>query len=327
MKGKIYRIKKATIAFILASFICVCTEAHAIDLDWPDAEMNMVIGPTHINQLRDAVNSKMDKGSVASRWTLNIAYSADSMVANDGEVYVCILAHTSTAGTEPGTGASWRTYWRHNSSVGSAWGLGENYPLDAIVANEGDGYICIQAHTSTADNEPGTGASWEDYWRQSWSNESSTPQVYTSTSDPTSDDDTDYGIGDQWINTAKRSVWICMDNTDTAAEWRLTSHPEPDINGPISTNTEFAANQVHTLTVGGDFTLSVGWNSMNNEQWVEFIITGNASNSITWPTINWSSSTAPTQPFAATPHRIYLYTVNAGTTVYGEEGLYNGGTP
>ncbi len=38
-------------------------------------------------------------------------YAVGADVVNDGAVYNCILAHTSGATTEPGTGASWALYW------------------------------------------------------------------------------------------------------------------------------------------------------------------------------------------------------------------------
>jgi hypothetical protein len=47
-------------------------------------------------------------------WALSQAYTTVHKVTNDGKIYDCILAHTSAAGNEPGTGASWETYWVQN---------------------------------------------------------------------------------------------------------------------------------------------------------------------------------------------------------------------
>lgn len=47
----------------------------------------------------------------APQWFTSEAYAIDEVVSNDGDVYRCILGHTSAAGNEPGTGASWETYW------------------------------------------------------------------------------------------------------------------------------------------------------------------------------------------------------------------------
>lgn len=44
-------------------------------------------------------------------WQTATAYVANDAVENDGSSYVCTSAHTSGAGTEPGTGGSWATVW------------------------------------------------------------------------------------------------------------------------------------------------------------------------------------------------------------------------
>ena len=46
-----------------------------------------------------------------SAWVTGTAYVADNMVSNDSSNYRCILGHTAGASSEPGTGASWETYW------------------------------------------------------------------------------------------------------------------------------------------------------------------------------------------------------------------------
>jgi len=89
--------------------------------------------------------------------------------------------------------------------------------------------------------------------------------------------------------------------------------------GAISANTDFAANTTHTMTVAGDFTMSVAWSPAAGRQFVEFVITGNATNTITWPTVLWAFGTAPTQPFAAKPQIIQFLSIDAGTTVYAFE--------
>lgn len=146
------------------------------------------------------------------------------------------------------------------------------------------------------------------------------PELHTDTTDPTVDDDTDnYKVGDVWLNTTDDHIWVLIDATDGAAIWQLFGRPQITNNGSISSNTSFVANQCHTLTVGGDFTLSVTWDDFSGYQWIELVITGNASNSITWPTANWSFNTEPTQPFAAKYQIIQFVTYNGGSTVFGFE--------
>jgi hypothetical protein len=50
-------------------------------------------------------------------WASGENYAVDGYVDNDGLVYRCILAHESAAGNEPGTGASWETYWVQDASL------------------------------------------------------------------------------------------------------------------------------------------------------------------------------------------------------------------
>jgi hypothetical protein len=41
----------------------------------------------------------------------SVAYAVNTIVSNGGVNYLCIVAHTSGASTEPGVGASWQTNW------------------------------------------------------------------------------------------------------------------------------------------------------------------------------------------------------------------------
>lgn len=49
-------------------------------------------------------------------WTTSTVYALRDTVQNNGSSYVCILAHTSGASTEPGVGASWTTNWSLQTS-------------------------------------------------------------------------------------------------------------------------------------------------------------------------------------------------------------------
>lgn len=98
----------------------------------------------------------------------------------------------------------------------------------------------------------------------------------------------------------------------------FTSELTVTVHGSVSSNTAFAARKRHTLTVSGSFTASITWGS-EDYQWCELVITGDASNTITWPTANWSFNTEPTQPFAAKYQIIRFTTYNAGSTVFGFE--------
>jgi len=49
---------------------------------------------------------------------------------------------------------------------------------------------------------------------------------FTSTSDPTANEDRDtgYAIGDEWVNTLSDVTFLCTDNTSSAAVWRCTNN-------------------------------------------------------------------------------------------------------
>ena len=88
----------------------------------------------------------------APQWFTSEAYALNDVVSNDGDVYRCILGHTSAAGNEPGTGASWTTYWA--LKLPNAGG-GFQYVVTAV-----DGYGTESVATSAlvTDQGPTTGA-------------------------------------------------------------------------------------------------------------------------------------------------------------------------
>lgn len=48
----------------------------------------------------------------SSAWATATVYHPSDIVSNDGSYYYCLIAHESAAATEPGTGASYATYWK-----------------------------------------------------------------------------------------------------------------------------------------------------------------------------------------------------------------------
>lgn len=52
-------------------------------------------------------------------WVISTAYVENDGVSRNGSAYICTQAHTSAALTEPGTGASWASYWDVLSVKGS----------------------------------------------------------------------------------------------------------------------------------------------------------------------------------------------------------------
>ncbi len=45
-----------------------------------------------------------------------------------------------------------------------AWVITTAYVIDDAVTNGGETYVCIADHTAAADDEPGVGVNWPDFW-------------------------------------------------------------------------------------------------------------------------------------------------------------------
>lgn len=119
-----------------------------------------------------------DKGA----WLTSTAYAVGNIVSNGGAVYHCIQQHTSGSSTEPGTGASWETYWTLWAAKGDPgdqgdpgdpgasvnwrgpWVTSTAYAVLDMVSHGGKSWTCIVGHTSGASTEPGVGASYATYW-------------------------------------------------------------------------------------------------------------------------------------------------------------------
>ncbi|MCK9568624.1 hypothetical protein M0R72_06765 [Candidatus Pacearchaeota archaeon] len=121
-----------------------------------------------------------------SVWLTSVDYAVDDTVINDGSGYICILAHTSGAASEPGTGGSYATYWEVFPGAGPAgvkgdtgdpgtmaeegdWATSTTYQANDLVQHARSGYgkgsyICTSGHTSGASTEPEVGADWATVW-------------------------------------------------------------------------------------------------------------------------------------------------------------------
>ena len=84
-------------------------------------------------------------------WATSTAYKIGDGVQNDGSSYVCIAEHTSGATTEPGTGASWETYWSLLASKGDA-GSGAT-DTDAIHDNADGEISAISAKSALVNDD------------------------------------------------------------------------------------------------------------------------------------------------------------------------------
>jgi len=79
--------------------------------------------------------------SDTSAWATSTAYAISDFVVESSLVYRCIVAHTSSSTTEPGTGTDWATYWVQNSiyelylpfSIDEIWNLKFEQSADTLI--------------------------------------------------------------------------------------------------------------------------------------------------------------------------------------------------
>lgn len=91
----------------------------------------LIVDPQGTETLNVAVyidSSQIDTPSGA--WAISTPYTVGTIVTNDAAIYECTTAHTSSATDEPGTGASWTSYWKqHRFSMTVASGT-KDYTYD-----------------------------------------------------------------------------------------------------------------------------------------------------------------------------------------------------
>ncbi len=80
-----------------------------------------------------------------------------------GDTGAGVQGDTGDAGSQGDTGDAGDTGTEYPWQ--GVWATSTVYALNDCVENNGNGYVCISAHTSgDTDDEPGVGATWETYW-------------------------------------------------------------------------------------------------------------------------------------------------------------------
>jgi hypothetical protein len=83
------------------------------------------------------------------------------------EVFTCVAVHVPNATySEPGIGASWKSYWALGASsvLAADWATSTSYSSGTVIRYLQVVYKCTQSHTSSALNQPAVGAYWASYW-------------------------------------------------------------------------------------------------------------------------------------------------------------------
>lgn len=83
-------------------------------------------------------------------WATSTAYTVGNIETNDGAIYECTVAHTSSAASEPGTGADWEDYWvQHRFSQTVASGT-KDYAYD--IGDKGE-LIEVEVYNNTVNED------------------------------------------------------------------------------------------------------------------------------------------------------------------------------
>jgi acetyl esterase/lipase len=90
----------------------------------------------------------------------------DATNATHAGTYVVFILQTASVG-----------YNRAKATGLTAWVVTTAYALGDYRGNGGRLWVCIDAHTSAAADEPGVGVNWADYWREIGRNETGQQQV------------------------------------------------------------------------------------------------------------------------------------------------------
>jgi len=87
-------------------------------------------------------------GTWLGPWVTSTVYAVDDAVESGGGSYICISAHTSAASDEPGTGASWETFWDLVAAKGEP-AVPVEVSTTAVASTTSPNYILLPSMTTT----------------------------------------------------------------------------------------------------------------------------------------------------------------------------------
>jgi hypothetical protein len=87
-------------------------------------------------------------GTWLGPWVTSTAYAVNGAVSSNGGSYICISAHTSAAGDEPGIGGSWTTKWDLVAAAGQPVPPVE-VSATAVASTTSPNYILLPSMTTT----------------------------------------------------------------------------------------------------------------------------------------------------------------------------------
>ena len=93
----------------------------------------------------------------------SITYGRSALRVCITEIENALFMNNTITAVGPSGGESAIQVGFENSRL-DAWAASQSYVVDNMVYNDVSTYICYKAHTSSASDEPGTGANWREYW-------------------------------------------------------------------------------------------------------------------------------------------------------------------
>ena len=153
----------------------------------------------------------------AGEWTLGTEYyfedgtpAQTSLVMYNDVMYMCQITHTADDSTEPGVGLTEFTHWLEFGEVRRLrwmgdWAVDFMYHKSDVVYNSSNMsfYIAKTSSTSTSNNEPGFGTTWESDWDKF----SSSGGGFSNPADQSFFDQIKNNVFD-WMKTATVGDWL-----------------------------------------------------------------------------------------------------------------------
>lgn len=114
-------------------------------------------------KLIEIADGHIDIGKEIGQFTSRVILNAEGAPTTDNIVAILNAEHAGQFLVIQGTTGETITI-KDVSSAETAWATSTVYSAGDEVSNGGSIYVCHTGHTSSASDEPGVGANWEDFW-------------------------------------------------------------------------------------------------------------------------------------------------------------------
>ena len=174
-------------------------------------------------------------------WATSTAYAVNAVVKYQGNLYICLTAHTSGTFNDDLAAVRWELYLSQEAQISweGAWVTSTAYAVNNVVSQNNNTYICLVAHTS------GTFAT--DLAANRW-------EVFTS---GTSSYNTD-------ITISTTKPYVYMVDTDATAAFGTLGLFRDNTSYGFETRSGASGGSV----VQADYTVTVGASGATEHEWI-----------------------------------------------------------